>query len=151
MREDDDLFLPELALFFGEQLAAQRLRAEHAEERRRDDHRLDALRLRKPRPAQRDAGFAKQPRLFEHRHVALAIEVVGHAVVAFGHDAGARILVEDADQPVRLGERQRLQEHPVDDRKDCDVGRQAQRQRGNGREGEAAVFPEQPGGKTEIL
>ena len=84
VREDDDLFLSELALLVGEQLAAKRLRAQHAEERRRDDHRLDALGLGEPGAAQRDAGLAKQRRLLERRHVALAIEVVGHAVGALG-------------------------------------------------------------------
>ena len=43
VRQDDDLLLAELALRFGEELAAIRLRAEHAEERRRDQHRLDAF------------------------------------------------------------------------------------------------------------
>ena len=81
----------------------------------------------------------------------LAIEVVGHAVRSADIDAGARILVEHPDQSVGLRERQRLQQHAVDHRKDRDIGRQAQRQRGDRGEGETAIFPEQPYGKTQIL
>jgi hypothetical protein len=108
VREDDDFFLPEFALRLGKELAAQRLCAQRAEKRWRDGHGLDALRLRESGTAQRDAGLAEERRLFERRHVAFAIEVIGHAVGAFGQHADARVLVEDADEPVRLGERQRF-------------------------------------------
>ena len=151
MGEDDDLLLSEFALLLGEELAAIRLRAEHPEERRRDEHRLDAFGLCQPAAADRDAGLAEQRRLLERRHVALAVEVVGHAVGAAGLDARAGVFIEEADQPVGLGKRQRLEQDAVDDRENCDVGRQTQGQGRNGREREAAILPEQPSGKAQIL
>ena len=72
-----------------------------------------AFGLRQPAAAERDTGLAEQRRLLERRHVALAVEVVGHAVGAAGLDAGAGVFVEEADQPVGLGKRQRLEQDAV--------------------------------------
>jgi hypothetical protein len=82
VREDDDLLLSELALRISEELAAIRLRPQDAEERRRDQHRLDALGFAESAAADRDAGLAEQRLLFERGHVATAIEVVGNAIGA---------------------------------------------------------------------
>ena len=50
-----------------------------------------------------------------------------------------------------LGERQRLQQDRVDDRKDRRVGRDTERQRGDRGRREAAVLPEQTSRKAEVL
>jgi len=60
-------------------------------------------------------------------------------------------VVEDPDEPLGLGERQRLEQHPVHDRKDGNICRQAQRQGGNCRQSETAILPEQPNRKAQVL
>ena len=78
------------------------------------------------------------------------IDEVSHGDEVLG-DPGPPIAVLEQDQPLRVGIRQRPQQHGVDHGEDRDVGADAERQREDGGEGEARLPDEEPQRVAEIM
>ena len=83
--------------------------------------------------------------------VAQPVVVVGHARRAADAPRPRRVGVPHQHDPLRLGHRQRPQQHVVDDGEERGVGADAERQRQRGRERERLVLPEQPEADAEIV
>ena len=145
----DDLTIPaDFAFVLVEGTPSQWRRPEHPEERRPDGHAGDALRI----------GFstdgltvqAKQGKLFEYVRLAEPIVVVGHSGRG-ALDARARVSVVERDKPVRLGDRQRAEQHAINDREDRCVRADADAKRQNHGGRESPILREDPYGESQIL
>ena len=105
--------------------------AERREELRRDRASPAHVRSTRARPTSARA-FAVERHRAERGDRAPALVIVRHRRPVVRH-AGLRIRVEDAHQSVGAGERQRPQQHGVDDGEDRQVGAEAERDRQPGR------------------
>ena len=146
--QDHDVVGLEGRLLVGERAADYRTASERGEEVGRHAHHL--LALGRPGVADDSGVFPIEGKRGEGRDAPAALVVVGdrRAIV---HDAGARVGVEDANQPVGVGERQRAEQDGVDDREDGEVGAEAQRKRGQRRGREARRLAHQPEGMPQLL
>jgi hypothetical protein len=149
--EDRRRRLPGRDFFLRQEVAAElRTHAEHVEEVLRDLHAAHALR----------AGGADQRVLrgvgervvggqrFEGCVLAAPVEQRVHARGAIGH-RGAAVAVLDPNQALGLLERQRLQQHRVDESEHRRAGADAERERGHGDHGEAGRLQQLADGVTE--
>ena len=131
----------------GEEPAARGSDPEHPGEVVGDEQRRQPLGV--ARPAQRaPRGAVARDRA--ERGQTLDIEQLGlreHGV----RQVQAEIDVEHGHQPVRLGERQRAEQHAVDHREDRAVGADAEGQREHDGKGEAGGAPEAPRREAEVL
>jgi hypothetical protein len=148
VREDDLALLPDLAVGVDEQPAAMRLRPQDAEDGGRGLEPLHPLGL--VVGPDRLTALAIERLFLEHVDLAASVEIVGNAV-ARPLDPRLRIAVHDGHELVRVGERQRAQQHGVDHAEDRGVGADAGGQRDDGGQREALLFEEQARRKTQIL
>jgi hypothetical protein len=123
-------------------------RAKQAKQRRAREHRRDPLRV--ALDAEGHASRVVKRLLFEDADLAQPVVVVGHTRRP-ALDAGARIAVVHQHEALRLGHRQRPEEHGVDDGEYGGVCADAERERHNGRDGQRTVLPEQTQGKSQVL
>ena len=131
---------------FGERAAERRLDAQNREERRR--HLAAAQDRRLSGPGEGDA-IRPVGRLRRERAAARApVEEVhpGNALLPEPETP-----LGDDDEPVRLGVGQGTQQHRVDDREDCRVRADAERERGDRNGGEARRTPECPERIAQVL
>ena len=81
----------------------------------------------------------------------LKIPYLGKREVVEAALAAACRARSDHDDAIGIREGQVAQEHPVPEREDRAGGRDAERQREDGRDGESAILRQQPGGEPEVV
>jgi hypothetical protein len=124
------------------------VRLKESQQRRRRDHCDDTLGL--SLPTERHATGVVERLFLEDRRLFQAIVVIRHAGRA-GHDARARVGVVHMNELGRLRHGQWPQQHRVDDGKNGGVSADADAKRQQGRDREAAILPEYPRGKLQVL
>ena len=133
---------------FVERAAEQRLHAES---------RQQLVRAHEPRhlfrvACARDAGGVLDPQRdgLERRVVLTVGEIKRRRRSELG-SSDARRLMHERDEPVRIGERQRLQQNAVDDAEDRDRRADAYAKREHGRQREGRASPQAAQTETEVL
>ena len=147
--QDDLLVLAWLTLGLGEDPSEEGRNPQQAKERRRRGDADDAL----GRSVEIECAAAlevEQRLFFEGGHARQAIVVVGHAAVGRLGGSRMRILISHHEDGVRVGDRERLQQHGIHDAEHRGVCAYADREGEDGRGGKAPVLPEQPSGQREV-
>lgn len=147
MAQDDPALVAGLRLVLREDAPECRLDSEHAEERWGHVH--GAKLLYGSPVSDRDLLRVVDRLLLECADVAQAVVVVGDAV-AGALRARLRVGVEDRRDAVRLGERERAQDHAMHHAEDRDVGPHAQGERDESGDGEALVPAQEPEAKAGV-
>ena len=135
--EDDDVATVRPIFVGGERSAGCRLRPEQAEEVARHLRPEKLFRIV-------SAGEVHEPEPVRGGIVDSA-DLLTPDVEPGHRAAGVRAVnrgVDKHDQPFRIRKRQRFEQHAVDDREDGGVGADPERQRRDGRDGEARRLPE---------
>ena len=142
--EDDDAAV----VLIGGQPAVQRLRAQRREERRRRLGQEELVDM--PFRSCRGRAGAVEPDVLEPgcALAVLEIQLIRHAELLGLIGAGGR--AGDVDEPVRVRERQRLEEHGVDDAEDRRVRSDGERERRDDDEREARRAAKTARGMLEV-
>ena len=133
MADDDDLFVARLILGVAEGASDRGVHAEDGEEPRRRARADDALRGTGER--QIEARILNRRHRLEARRSSLRIDEVSGGDVA---GATAPVFV-DGNNPVRFGQRQRIEHHRVHGAEDRRCGADAQRQSQHRERGESRM------------
>ncbi len=105
--------------------------------------------LRLPTPGDRNLRAIPRPDVFEHPLV-VAIGEIRRGTLIHDGEVQARPAVIQADEPLRLVEGQRLQQHAVDHAEDRGVGADADRQREKGHGAERRAAPQRAQRVAEV-
>ena len=146
--DDDDIALPFLRLGLGEEAAARRGRAQHGEEGRRDllcREALDRAGVAGIQSARTVQGDGLE-RVRQRRPVHV---VRNRRAGALDAGAGETVVGEDESMAFRI--RERPEQDRPDDREDCGVGAQADRQGEDHRGGVGAVSTQEPQREDQVL
>ena len=146
--EHDPRVMVRSAFFLGEDPSVRRIDPQEAEERRRGHHAAHPG--RQTARFDRGAGKVVERLLFEDRDVPEPVVVVRCRAARASPGLDERVLIGHEEHAIRFRSSQRMEQHRVDARHDRRVPSQADGERDNRGDREAAVLSEHPEAKGEL-